>query len=821
MRCGVEAGKLNLSKEEHELLEKEIYEGVKNNNKIKSLVDEHKIAQEQVNGLRLEKRERSLADKGTIDGYTDAIKSSKDKLDKEELQQLKEDNKQRRVERAETIKDYNNSIKALMDAKRTLVAQKKGLSDFIKQTQSNLVSKYIRGNANGVRKDLTLKQFASGKLTAKEIFDPIYTGPNSLGAVTHSMKSRVGKGTSSMIDEANINPNDNTSEAYKTLHDHVINNINDIARSLGLTEKHGVQNDQQPFSLSPDLTRSKLFDRSGVTTNIREGLGKKPILSEDGLEEYKNDWINSIGEEEIEEAILKAYPKDKYDVQPTIDEAFKQMRDDLVIGSKPALNFSNPKFLNDEAYAYMVNKYSGKSMLGNLVTFANRKINILSLSHVTGGKLTMEELRFDKKAGDMKLKYYEAIQNEHFGDEIGLSSTRYARGKFLNSYGKLTVATRPITMYISPMADRPIGAVLNSVERESFNIVSTIPLELFRGFKDVFKSSKDMFGSEDTKAIVNDAHEVFKTFSHAEQDRYNIDATSLSDDNLYDKSVNKLAGATINHFHKADNALQVASNRDFSMQVAKYKSFDDIPGKYKNILENKHHITAEDWKEIRKVGKDSEFITCDKFDGMLQQKIASIEVTSNLRGMPNEYPLLPGLASSIKEKSPIGDVLLKAFTQFWGFAIRTSVYGFKDAHATGGTMGVAEYGARLMARGFIPNMIVTGMITLARTGSFDETYDKMTSLEGVGDAMLGTVSRPLMALLAITNPNRIAYSVSTPIIRDLWNVTHSIKSGTQAVVNGDERQAMSIGLSNLLQQYAPGWTQTPFNKEIKDYIKQN
>ena len=97
----------------------------------------------------------------------------------------------------------------------------------------------------------------------------------------------------------------------------------------------------------------------------------------------------------------------------------------------------------------------------------------------------------------------------------------------------------------------------------------------------------------------------------------------------------------------------------------------------------------------------------------------------------------------------------------------------------------------------------------------------MTSLEGVGDAMLGTVSRPLMALLAITNPNRIAYSVSTPIIRDLWNVTHSIKSGTQAVVNGDERKAMSIGLSNLLQQYAPGWTQTPFKKEMKDYIKQN
>jgi hypothetical protein len=73
-----------------------------------------------------------LADKDTIDGYTDAIKSSKDKLDKEELQQLKEDNKQRRVERAETIKDYNNSIKALMDAKRTLVAQKKRTIRFYK-----------------------------------------------------------------------------------------------------------------------------------------------------------------------------------------------------------------------------------------------------------------------------------------------------------------------------------------------------------------------------------------------------------------------------------------------------------------------------------------------------------------------------------------------------------------------------------------------------------------------------------------------------------------------------------------------------------------
>ena len=815
MKCGLEAQKLNLSIEEQNQLEKAIHDGVKDNDKLKSLIAEHKTAQEQVNGLRLEKRERSLADKGTIDGYTDAIKLSKDKLDKAELQQLKEDNKQRRSDRSETIKDYNNSIESLMNAKRTLVAQKKSLSDFIKQTQSKIVSTYIRGNADGVRKSLVLQQFADGKLTAKEIFDPARLGPHSLMTVKQRISDSLGKNTKELVEKALIDPEDYSNIHVKALHDDLIVKINNEARRLGVLEKHGLEIDQKPFALSHDMLRSKLFNKRRFK-NIREGILKaQPILSKEGLEEYKNDWISSIGSDEIQRIIDKGY--ENKTIKPSIDQAFEDMRDSLINGDLPRLNFSNPTFIDEKSYSYMVSKYSDKNMVQNLVSFTHRKINDLAVSETTGGRLSTKDLQNDKSISNIALNYYKSIIDNGYGEQIGTSAARFARNKLINGYGKLVLATRPVTMYISPMADRPIAAALNNTERET---LATLPLELFRGFGDILKSTKTMVGHGEAKESLNDAAELFKIFSHDTQDRYAVEESPLGENNLFNKSVNYLAGASINHFHVQDNALRVVSNRDFSMQVNKYKSFDDIPQGYRDILETQHHINADDWKQIRKVGKDSDFITSEKFNGILANKVASIELTANLRGMPNEFPLDYGLSSKIKAL-PGGDILHKALTQFWGFAIRTSVYGFRNAYETKGSWGMAEYGARLMARGFIPNMVVSSLITLARTGSFSQTYDDMTSEKGMLDAMLGTISRPAMALSIFLSPNQAAYKVSSPLMRDTWNIMHSAVSSGKAVINGDDRKAGVIVLNQFMQLGVPAWSQTPFNKDFKDYIKNN
>ena len=817
MKCGLEAQKLGLDANEQSILESEIDSGIKNNEKLQSLIKENKVAQEQLSSLRIEKREKALADKGTIESYQEAIDSQKDILNKEELKQLKEDNKQRRAERSEKIQDYNKSIRALMDAKKSLFEKQKELKGFIKDTQSNMVKKYIRGNADGVRKSLVLQQIADGKLSLKDIFDPAYQTPNSLMSIKQRLKNTIGDNTRDLVENALKNPNDYNDAGVKALHDNLITKINNEAKRLGVLEKHGLEDNQRPFAENYDVTRNLLFTR-GKFANTKESFGKKPILSEDGLQEYKNDWLNAIGEDEINRLIEEKYT-DKT-IKPTIDEAFDNIRNDLVKGNISPIRFNNPKFVSDEMYNYMINKYSDKNIVQNLISFSNRKVNDLALSEATGGRLTDSQFAVDRNINDKQRNYYKNILNEGYGNQIGTSATRYARYKLLNSYGKLVVATRPLTMYLSPIGDRAIGASLTNMERDHFTL-ATLPQEAIRGIGDTFNSIKRIFRQGEAKEVLNDSYELFKAYADASNQRYDIESSNLGEGNLFSKSTNYLARATINHFNIQDNALRVVNAKDFSIYVNKHSHipFDKLPTSYKDILTNQHKITSDDWEQIKKVAKDNDIITSEKFNGILANKIASIEVTSNLRAMPNEFPLAPGISSWVKSM-PGGDAIHKALTMFWAFSIRTSVYGFKNAYSTKGTLGIVNYATRLMARGFVPNMILSGMFTLARTGDVNQTLDNMESPEGVGEALLGTLSRPLMALASLAgSPSDVGYKLSTPIIRDSWNMVHAIKSGGKAVIDGDDRKAGAIVLNEFLNLGVPGFAQTPLKSQMKEYIK--
>lgn len=816
MNCNLEAQKLGLDASEQGILESEISAGIKNNEKLKSLIEENKIAQEQLNGLRLEKKEKALVDKGTIESYQEAIDSQKESLNKEETKQLKEENKQRKTERSKKIQDYNHSIRSLMNAKKALVDKQKSLKGFIKETQSNIVTKYIRGNADGVRKSLLLQQVADGKLSFKDIFDPAYQTPYSLMSIKQRLKNTIGDNTKELLEKALINPNDYNDPGVKALHDNLITKINNEARRLGVLEKHGLEDNQRPFAENYDITRDKLFTR-GKLSNVKESFGSKPILSEEGLSEYKNDWLNAIGEDELNRMIEQSY-KDKT-IKPTIDEAFENIRNDLVKGSISPIRFNNPKFVSDEAYNYMIKKYSDKDIVQNLIHFSNRKINELALSEATGGKLTDSQFKVDRSIDDKKRIYYKNILNDGYGDQVGTSAARYARYKIINGYGKLTVATRPLTMYLSPIADRAAGAAASNMERENFTL-ATLPQEAIRGIGDTFYAFRRLFRQDEAKEVLNDTADLFNVYTEASQQRYDIESSPLGKGGLFSKSINYLSRATINHFHIQDDALRLVNAKDFSKYVKKHMDipFDELPTSYKDILTKQHRITSGEWEEIKKVAKDNEIISCDKFKGILSNKVASIEVTNNLRAMPNEFPLAPSLSAKIKEMKG-GEILLKALTQFWSFSIRTSVAGFKHAYSAKGELGMVNYATRLMARGFVPNMILSGMFSLARTADVEQTIEEMKSLGGISEALLGTLSRPLMALTSFMWPNNAAYKVSTPIMRDSWNIMRTLQSSGKAVIDGDERKAGAIVLQEFLSLGVPGFSQTPLKTQMKEHIK--
>ena len=788
--CDLEAAALKLSDEEREILEREIDIAFENNNALKKLIQENKIARENIKFLRLSKKEELAVEKRNIDDLTKNI----------------EERKVARDRMGEKRKDYDEAIKGLIAARKAMIAEKKALQGFIKNTTRNIVKKYIRGNPDSVRKALLLQKVADGELSFKDLYDPAYVTPHSISAVSLRMRNKVGDGLFPLVERARNSPDDPDSKEMRELHDTLVTRINNIAKGLGVLEKRGLGIKNRPFSIDHDLLRTRFFKQGAIRT-LKEAAGARPILDETGFSQFKKDFRSALGDDQLDKMIDEAY-KDST-VKPSISEAFDRYRQALIEGRKPRLNFSNPEFQTDEEYRYLVKEYSGGTYLDNLLAFSKNKINELATSEATGGYLTPKQFAVDEKITGKMAQYYRQLQDHRYGDLIGTSSTRHARMKILNAYGKLAVAVRPLSMFLSPMADPAIGAALSNMEREEFRIGS-IPLEIMRSLRDTVKAPARLFKQGEVKEHINDASEIFKEYSEAAQNRLAIEDSPEGRRNLFDKTYGRISQGLINHFHAQDHGLRVMRMKDFSQYVNKYrdKSFEGLPDGYKQVLRSQYQITPEDWDAIKNVsrGTDDGFITSDKFRGKLANKVASIEMTEYRRAMPNDYPLAPALNAQLKITSPL---LHRALTMFWGFAMRTTVYGFKNAYATKGAWGVASWLARISARGFVPSMVVSGLLTLAKTGSWDDTEKELFSARGVAEGLLGPLNRPLQLAIVALQPDAVGYGLSTPLVRDAWSVSRMALHGGQAVVNGDPAQAAGITLAEFMNLAIPLWSQTP------------
>lgn len=819
MKCQDELSNLNLTDEEQLTLEKEIQEGINNNNKLKSLIEENKIAQEQLKGLRLEKKEQSLIDKNTIEDYQKVIDLNKDKLEKAEIKQLKEENKQRKADRSSKIQDYNKSIKALMEAKKKLIAKKKGLSNFIEETESSLVKKYIRGNPEGARREIFLKQIASGKLSLKDIYSQTHITNKSLDVLKSINKDYVFDKQKDLIKNAKDNPDDYSSKEMQNFIKHVYSKLNSIAKRLGVLKKYGISSDERPFSQSNDIVRNQLFNRSIINT-AKESLGAKPILNEDGLNEYIDDWVNAIGENKIKELINSSYSFSE--IKPTIRQAFLDIRQSLIKGNLPKINFSNVEFLSDEAYNYMIKKYSDGTVFDNVVKFANKKINSLAVSESTGGRLTNSQWKLDESISDIERKHYQALEADSYGSQIGTTTGRYAREKALNEYGKLALAVRPLMTYLSPLADRSRAVVLSDIERGKFTI-GTLPKQLLGSVNDLYIGLQHALGKGDANKVLRDFADIFRNDSQFKQQRYAIEDSPKSENNIYDKTYGYLFKKSINHFHIQDNAYQVNAVKSFSNDVRRYTNYnlEELPKTWRNILKNRYNINNRDWQEIKNIAKDNDLVTGNLFDGELSKKVTAIEINSVRRGMPLDFKISPGIEASIKNKKGYY-IASKMLTMFWRFLVQTSYHGLLDSFETKGSIGVVNYAARLMARGFVPNMIISGLFIYLRTQDINKTLNELYSPSGVTDALLGTISRPIMALssfIGITSTNDLAYQTSTPLARDVRNTISALDYSASSIYDGDGLKATAIALNQFFSLSVPSYSQIGLKQKLKDYTK--
>jgi hypothetical protein len=817
--CSLQAGELGLTDQEINLIEDNVEKGLKDNTKLQDLIKKNTSAQERLKTSGLKDTQEGL--QREIDAndllhkeYLEGVKKSGGDVkaeNKDNAARIKEI-RDRFEKKKDTIRASDTIEREALDTSKQLARE---LKAFTKQTESNIVRNYVRGNPEAARRSILRNQLSDGKETLKNIFDQDYVTPTSIVSVHKRMLNTLGSGTEDLVEAALKTPDDITSPAVKELHDHLIDGINAEATSLGVLEKHGLKEDQRPFSMHFDAVRTKFF-KQGFGRTIKESTGAVSVFDKDGLDDFIYDWKAAVGEDELNAMIAKAYPHKT--IAPTIQEAFEDLRRDLVIGNLPILDFSNPKFLTDGKYSYMVKKYSGKNIIGNLLSFANRKAYTLSLSKVTGGRLTKEDFILDRNISDTKRKAYKALMDRGYGEQVGTSAARHARQKILNNYGKLAVAVRPLTMYLSPISDRGGAKALANMEKGT---IASIPSEFLGGFGDAVKQlTAIMWQSPEVKDVTGKMSDLLHVYNDANMHRYNVDDSEFGELGLFDKTVGKFSKATINHFHVQDSALRVVAAKDASNTIREYAKtpFNALPDTYKNTLVNKYSINENDWKEIVQVSKNNEFVTSDKFKGSLANKVAAMELTTEMRAMPNAYKLAPGLAESIKG-TRYGAELHQALGMFWGFSLRMITFGFNHSLSTGGKIGVVNWAARSMARGFVPNMVFTGLVTLATTGSFSQTMDALSDPATWADNLLGGFSRDISLLSSLFSPNNAAYNTSSPLLRDSWHTVASVASAGKAIVNNDQRKAAVIMLNNVLNIATP-IGQTPLKTYFKDLIKE-
>ncbi len=779
--CDLEASALGLSTNERILLDREIKAGMDNSEALKSLSKDIEFLKDDIKTTRINARSEEAILKGDIQAIEKESSATKELL-ADKSKALKEE------------RDVNRrTLKTLDEAKKLLTEQKKELRKFVKDTQNRIVDNYVKDNPDVARRATLQQRISDGKVSLADIYDPVKTTERSIDNIIWRNKTSMATDITEEADAVFKNQDDYFGPEMTAYKKKVFGKLNDLATTLGVKDKFGISDSEKPFSVDYDIVRGMVF-------------GKKKAVDLEGLEEFKSDMISAFGEEQITDAIKLAYKHKS--VTPSIDEAFSSTIKSLAEGRVPLLRLEKGTFINDLDFERMVKKYTGKSHLSNLNSFVHRRVVDLSFSESSGGPLTKEDFKLDETITDSARNTYREMQKQKFMSAGGSSAGMYASSKLINNYGKIVVATRPISFLLTSLADRAIGTAISEAQKGSFTL-SSLPVALFRGVSDLPSAVKRILLKGDSKVHMNDASKIFEDFAESYQNKLDISDSPASENNIFDRTYGRLYKGIVSHLEAQDKALKVSSVRDYSDYIRKNSNleFSGLPDAYKKLLKDRFGISTDyEWSRLKEVAKDNEFVTSDKFTGTMATKVAGMEVRAARQASPNDFDIAPLFNRQLREFSPL---LHRAVTMFWGFSIRTTMYGFKSAYADGGVFNAGRWAALVMARGFIPSMMVGGALKLASTGSLEETEEYLTSVEGVAESFLGVLARPLQLFSAVIDPSKVAYGVSTPLIRDAWGIARTLKDGGQDIMDGSHEEAVRDVLNQFMRLTIPAWAQTP------------
>lgn len=232
-------------------------------------------------------------------------------------------------------KSYNEEFKKevgqLRQAAKSLVDQRKQLKSTIKETRSRIIKNFIDDNMDLARKNSLKSRVVKGQASMKGVLDQAKGDKNSIWAAKKRYESKLGVGTTHLIDDVQTNnaANDINHESTKALIKTIKRNINGVANGLGVFDKYGFDD---PLAHPVAISVTKM---NGILFKGKWRVGPT-MLKDGGLGELQDDLLSAYGKETLEKMIHDRYFKKELDI-PSIENALHDYREARMKGKQPEI----------------------------------------------------------------------------------------------------------------------------------------------------------------------------------------------------------------------------------------------------------------------------------------------------------------------------------------------------------------------------------------------------------------------------------------------------------------------------------------------------
>jgi len=700
-------------------------------------------------------------------------------------------------------KSYNEEFKKevgqLRQAAKSLVDQRKQLKSTIKETRSRIIKNFIDDNMDLARKNSLKSRVVKGQASMKGVLDQAKGDKNSIWAAKKRYESKLGVGTTHLIDDVQTNnaANDINHESTKALIKTIKRNINGVANGLGVFDKYGFDD---PLAHPVAISVTKM---NGILFKGKWRVGPT-MLKDGGLGELQDDLLSAYGKETLEKMIHDRYFKKELDI-PSIENALHDYREARMKGKQPVISFDNLPFVSEESAVNFINKYSDNSLVGNYVDHLRRVSSKFAASKVAGGFIDDHMIKLDRSLSSSEIKMLQTYRDSFFGDDYQSSAYQYRVKNAINNAKSWLMATRPVTLFLSPMVDRAIGEAYEAgrygSEWNMINASKHIVSQFVQGVVDPVRFGKDVLTKKEAMRQLSETADLFDAFNKTVSQRYDIATTPIN--GVLGKL--NIGNHLINHFEKIDHGLRVVQAKNYANMIKSYSdlSLDELPEFLQRDMTENYGVTSDEWKQLAEYSKDNDIMISSDFEGELGFKVAHMEHNNDLAAVPANAIVASDWAYKFCRGNPI---LAPIVTHFWQFTGKLMYFGARSAYQYGGTKGLGMYFTTMAARGFAPALVADALYNISSGVSNEESFqDPKTYI----DAAMGVIGRPTEAAYqAFMDPSSFGYTVGTPLQRLIGGTAGLAVSGVHAAFDTNAQAKFERQFFNMFFSLTP-FGQTP------------